>query len=211
MKRQRGWDTVFSREDHLERPPHPWLSGIFRSLPVDGMLLDLGCGTGPNLPAAHNAGLRVWGSDISIHGLRRAQARIKAAGFNVPLVLADMATLPFAANRFDGLVSIQTINHGTPESIARTIAEIQRILKPGGKIFVTLARAHDHYPPNGYNLIAPHTVIPLAGPEKGLVHHFFTREEILNIFASFELETITRDPFDKWLVAGRHKLEGAQR
>ena len=61
-----------------------------------GIVLDLGCGTGLNIPLLHDAvgaGGRIVCIDLSVEMLSRAQRRAEHSGFtNVELIRADLAT-----------------------------------------------------------------------------------------------------------------------
>src|SRR5688572_23577299 len=61
-----------------------------------GRTLDLGCGTGRNLPLLP-VGTRAIGVDPSAHSIRRARRRAPA----VPLVIARAEALPFRTGSFD--------------------------------------------------------------------------------------------------------------
>jgi ubiquinone/menaquinone biosynthesis C-methylase UbiE len=100
-----------------------WLAGGAR-----GRTLDLGCGTGRNLPLF--AGTRAVGLDPSFEALRRARRR--AAG--TPLVQARAEALPFRDGSFDTVVSgLVLCSVGDP---ARGLAEVQRVLRAGGTLRV---------------------------------------------------------------------------
>ena len=89
-------------------------------------VLDLACGTGDLALAAAARGSRVVGLDITHRMLVLAHAKSDA----VPLVTADMLALPFADQSFE----VVTTGYGLRNvpDITRAIAEVHRVLKPGG-------------------------------------------------------------------------------
>lgn len=96
-----------------------------------GRVLLAGVGTGldlPHLPPQH----RYVGLDLNQAMLRRALPRVGDIDF-VP-VLGDAQRLPFADASFDGAV-LHLILAVVPEP-ARCLAEIARILRPGGQALV---------------------------------------------------------------------------
>jgi len=100
-----------------------WLATGVRA----GRVLDLGCGTGRNLP--HFAsGVRAIGLDPCHESLRKARRR--APG--LPLVRARAEALPFRDGAFDTVVSglvfcsVSDVPHG--------LSEVRRVLKPGGAL-----------------------------------------------------------------------------
>ena len=116
-------------------------------------ILDLGCGMG-GLTVA----LRRAGADAIGHEPNRAYGaicRLRAARYGLPLpfVAATGEGLPFAAASFDIVVCLDVLEHA--ESLERTLAEIARVLRPGGHAIVTatnrFAFRDPHYHLRGIN------------------------------------------------------------
>jgi len=106
------------------------LAGLSQAAP--GMAaLDLACGTGDIAFALADRGARVAGLDITPRMLRLARAKRR----DVPLVAGDMMALPFRDARFD-IVSTGYGIRNVPV-IEPAVAEIARVLKPGG-VFLSL-------------------------------------------------------------------------
>lgn len=91
-----------------------------------GDVLEVGCGTGLGLQGFGSAVNRVWGIDPNADSLQRARRRMPSAG----LAVASAEYLPFADQSFDCVVS-SLVFCSVPEP-ARGLAEIRRVLKPGG-------------------------------------------------------------------------------
>jgi ubiquinone/menaquinone biosynthesis C-methylase UbiE len=92
-----------------------------------GRTLDLGCGTGRNLPL-YPPEARVVGLDPVRPVLGRARRR--APG--VPLVRGSAEALPFRSGVFDTVVS-GLVFCSVPDP-ARGLAEVRRVLRPGGRL-----------------------------------------------------------------------------
>lgn len=88
--------------------------------------LDLACGTGDIAFTLAARGADVVGLDITHRMLQLARAKGRAAQF----VTGDMLALPFGDEAFD-LVTTGYGLRNVPD-IPRAIAEMQRVLKPGG-------------------------------------------------------------------------------
>lgn len=84
------------------------------------------------------------GMDISPLIARRAAERCQARGNCAPEFLAgDLLALPFRADAFDVIVSNSTLDHfADPHNIGAALAELYRVLKPGGTLVVTLDNPH---------------------------------------------------------------------
>jgi SAM-dependent methyltransferase len=97
-------------------------------------LLDLGVGTGRELPALLDAGHSVVGLDISPAMLALCQGRARP----IPVVLGDLwRRLPFDDASFDAVVALfGTLSHApSAEARAALPFEVARVLRPGG-VFV---------------------------------------------------------------------------
>jgi ubiquinone/menaquinone biosynthesis C-methylase UbiE len=92
-----------------------------------GRTLDLGCGTGRNLPLFPE-GVRAIGLDPSLAALGRARRRAPA----VPLVCAGAEALPFRAGTFDTVVS--GLAFCSVSDPGRGLAEVRRVLDAGGTL-----------------------------------------------------------------------------
>jgi len=102
-------------------------------LPSGSRLLDLACGQGRHANLLAEAGLNVDGVDYSEPIL--AEARQRGTGPTLRYTRADMRRLPARwSGRFDAVVNLFT-SFGffvDPADDARVIAEVARVLSPGG-------------------------------------------------------------------------------
>jgi ubiquinone/menaquinone biosynthesis C-methylase UbiE len=94
---------------------------------VRGNVLEVGIGTGANLPYYRDGSL-VAGLDANLAML--AGARSRSVGQRSVLTCADAHELPFRANQFDTIVS--TLVFCCIADPAMALAEIKRVLKPDG-------------------------------------------------------------------------------
>ena len=92
-----------------------------------GRTLDIGCGTGRDLPL-YGPDVRVIGLDPAWTSLQRARRR--APG--VPLVQGSAEDLPFRAGAFDTVVS-GLVFCSVPDA-RRGLSEVCRVLKPAGAL-----------------------------------------------------------------------------
>jgi len=110
------------------------------------LLLDIGCGTGRHAFEALRRGARVVALDLSAEDLRQARDWLGAmalAGEAGPAgaaiaVRGNALALPFADATFDRVIVAEVLEH-VPEDAA-AIAEVRRVLKPGGTVAVTVPR-----------------------------------------------------------------------
>ncbi len=100
--------------------------------PVSGDVLEVGAGTGANFPQ-YPAGVRVVALEPDPHMLKRARARLAEVGrTDVEVHAAPAETLPVADASFDVVVS--TLVLCTVADVPASLAEMRRVLRPGGRI-----------------------------------------------------------------------------
>jgi SAM-dependent methyltransferase len=100
-----------------------------------GRVLEVGVGTGLLALRLHEAGIPVFGLDLSSPMV--AKLVEKAGGVRpFPLVLADATTMPFADRAF-GAAYLRWVLHLIPDWRG-ALAEMARVVRPGGVLLVSL-------------------------------------------------------------------------
>jgi SAM-dependent methyltransferase len=100
--------------------------------------LDLGCGTGTLalLMKQREPAAEIVGLDGDREILRIARAKTATHHHDLPLVNAMSFDLPFLDESFDRIVSTLLFHHLTRENKRRTLAEVWRVLRPGGELHI---------------------------------------------------------------------------
>ena len=116
----------------LHRQLHPEvLRSLLGESGIDGQstALEVGCGTGNYILAVESAvGFAGWGIDPSPEMLAQARARPGSVTFGA----GRAESLPFAAECFDRVFSVDVIHH--LEDIEAYFREVARVLKTGGRV-----------------------------------------------------------------------------
>lgn len=98
-----------------------------------GEVLEIAVGTGRNLPY-YRPDVRLTGIDISPEMLTIARQRADALGHDASLHVGDAQALDFPDGRFDTVVSTLTLC--TIPADRRAVAEVWRVLRPGGRFLL---------------------------------------------------------------------------
>jgi SAM-dependent methyltransferase len=127
---------------YYERPAILALAGDV----ADRRILDAGCGSGPLSAALRERGAVVTGMDRSAGMLERARRRL---GDDVRLHQADLASpLPFPDNTFDDVMASLVLHY--LEDWTATLAELRRVLTPGGRLIASVNHPSSIYIPRLY-------------------------------------------------------------
>jgi ubiquinone/menaquinone biosynthesis C-methylase UbiE len=97
---------------------------------ASGDVLEVAIGTGRNLEF-YPGSIRLRAIDLSLRMLAIAEARARYLGLDVDLQVADAQSLPFPVASFDTVVAALAMC--TIPNPRRAIAEIYRVLRPGGQ------------------------------------------------------------------------------
>jgi demethylmenaquinone methyltransferase/2-methoxy-6-polyprenyl-1,4-benzoquinol methylase len=161
------FDEVSGRYDLLNRimslgRDRAWRAAMWDAVPEDAhAVLDLCTGSGTSLPGLRRPGRLVIGADVSLGMLEHAQEQQWSAGWAPRLVCADAFRLPLPDHGVDAVTIAFGIRNLRPRSDA--LAELARVLRPGGTLAVLEATAPARGPfawAHGFYL---RHIIPLAG------------------------------------------------
>jgi phosphatidylethanolamine/phosphatidyl-N-methylethanolamine N-methyltransferase len=139
-----------------------WREKLWAQVP-EGRVLEVGVGTGKNLPY-HPPRVQVVGIDISERMLQRAQQRAEELGKAVELHQMDAQHLDFPDDSFDAAVAT-FVFCSVPDAV-QGLRELGRVVKPDGRIFLlehvrvdepeVIGRVMDLLDPVVMRLMGPH-------------------------------------------------------
>lgn len=127
------------RQRLLLRKTHVMLEGLRRRRQIPGALrgLDLGCGQGWYAIEMAKAGFAMAGTDASSGQLARARSNARYHQVELELRQNEAGALPFEAESFDFVYTINVIHHVLVEEDRRALfADVMRVLRPGGIVFL---------------------------------------------------------------------------
>ena len=136
-------------------------------------------------------GFAVEAIDGAAAGLDFARHEAAARGLRLSLRQADADALPFADQSFDYVLSWNVIFHGSLGDVGRRLAEIWRILKPGGLYQGTMLSKRDMQFGRG-RPVAPDTFIRGSDP-KAHPHYYCDLAGLAVLFAGFELLSLNQE------------------
>ena len=167
-----------------------------RWIPPDASsLLDVGCNAGELLAycdSLHPA-IRLAGVEINSVALAKARQCVP----NAELHAAGAESLPFPDSSFDCVTCIEVLEHIPAKVRARALAEMGRVLRPGGRLVLRVPHAgiFAFLDSNNLRFRMPRIYRTLlkngrrdagytGGSEDVVWHHHFTRQELYELLGS---------------------------
>jgi len=131
----RGWEYSRLGDYHRQLDPN-WsytptflrkmavVRACLARLPRESRVLDVGCGEGVLVEELRGTGLDVTGIDLNYRSDH--------------VIQGDLLALPFADASFDAIVLLDVFEHLAFADQPRALAEIRRVLKPGGRFVASI-------------------------------------------------------------------------
>lgn len=185
------WNTRWASEEGRQSwlTPEPEVEALAARLVARGArtALDLGCGVGRHALMLARQGFEVSALDAAPDGLAELARVAAAEALPIRIAQGQMTDLPYEDGAFDYVLSFNVIYHGDREIVARSIAEIARVLRPGGTFQGTMLSKRNAQFGVGQE-VAPDTWVDGEGAvsDKGHPHFYCTAAEMLALFDGFE-------------------------
>jgi SAM-dependent methyltransferase len=113
----------------LQAGVRQWMLRRFLKPGPGDVVVDLGCGSGRSVVWNHESGASVVGIDVAPYFASEALER-------GDLVLGDLRRLPFGDASFAKGYALDVFEHLSRSTLAEVLAEIARVMRPGGRVFV---------------------------------------------------------------------------
>ena len=197
------WDHLFAQPRFAPAHPEPSvIRWLFRTFPRDEAasvsLLDAGSGTGRHGLFAAAEGYRATVVDFSAVAVTEAVTVATCRRLSLVGVVATLDRLPFAENSFDGVLSYAVLYYLPYERLRTAVAELHRVLKPGGRAFVMIKSAGDSRgqygtPLGDHEILLDRTVDGMSwAKELGMTLTLLDRAGVEACFSVFESVVVDR-------------------
>lgn len=204
------WDEIYRNYQNegecwatLSEEIHPLFKKFLQESEFKiGHVLDIGCGTGKYLEFLKSIGFKTDGIDSSETAIQMNKQKL---GDDSSIICVNMFEFEIPKNKYDLVISISTIHHGTKQEVENLINKIYDAIAENGKIFITLPDFEINNRNNKFEnqkKIGKGTFAPLSGPEKSLVHSFYTKNEAQKLFKKFKDVKIELDEIGRWIITG---------
>ncbi|PIN87207.1 hypothetical protein COV19_00970 [Candidatus Woesearchaeota archaeon CG10_big_fil_rev_8_21_14_0_10_44_13] len=192
------WEALFRKKGKIFNRPQEDMPKVIKLLKKEKAkrVLDLGCGTGRHTVMLAKAGFDVYAIDVSDEGLRQTREWLKQKGLKANLKKASCyKRFPFEDDFFDAVISTQVIHHNYIKKVRYCISEIERVLRPGGIVFITVTTSKYGKVRKRTRLknLAPRTYVNLGEWERGIPHYIYNMKLLRKDFRNFRILKLTKN------------------
>jgi ubiquinone/menaquinone biosynthesis C-methylase UbiE len=185
-------------ESYAKARERPWdeVVDFITDLSAGNLVLDVGCGHGRHARPLALTGHSVAGIDLSRNLLAIGKKTTSSAPEfrSIEWLGGDATALPFADGTFDAALCIAVLHHlPSREDRGLAVAEIRRVLRPGGEAFLSVWALDDPYLEKvlGGRPKKPDVEIPWRLPDGTSVprpYHLFKEGELEGLIIESGLE-----------------------
>jgi len=177
-----AWESEYNKKGRIWKRSPVFSWNVVPKKPV----LEVGVGNGKNLQRFSFDRYKVTILDISRSALDLVRKDMDVCG-NVFPFQADVCFLPFVDASYSTIYMVHLLDHLLEKGRIDAIKEIQRVLKPGGTVYITVFGDSDMRCGKG---------IPVEERTfrrgNNILTHYFTEEEVSSLFSSDYQVTIER-------------------
>jgi SAM-dependent methyltransferase len=179
--------------------------------------LEIGVGLGTDFVNFARAGADAHGIDLTEAAVELVRQRLALEGLSADVRVGDAENLPFGDDEFDLVYSWGVLHH-TPDT-ERAIAEVRRVLRPGGEARIMLYARHSWV---AFGLWARYALAagrPWRTLSDVVAHHMespgtkaYTDAELRELFGTFDSVAIRRfvTPYDRRVAGPLVGLAGSR-
>jgi len=187
---QRIWNCSHQEKTSSERPDEEivaFAERLRQQLPTGVSLLDAGCGRGRNAIYLSQIGFAVYGCDLSPVAVEIARTRMQKVPTSANFQVADLTRLPYPDNLFAAIVCVHVLPYHLAIDIARSVQELQRVLRPNGWLYFDLLDHDDAEYRCGQELEKDTFLDP-----DGIPIHFSSKQEVNALTNGLTLQRVAR-------------------
>ena len=165
---------------------HPRLESYLRAVPPGSRILDVGCGAGEQIKMYRDLGLEAVGVEPAPHMREVAQR----SNPGVSILQGTVLDIPLPDQSFDVVVAIEVLRYLDPADWNRAFSEILRVLRPGGRLLVTM---RNRYALDGFFFYdrLRKFVLGALGREPRVYHEFTTPVQVQRKLSAAGAQNVT--------------------
>jgi SAM-dependent methyltransferase len=170
---------------HKHFAPYLYIEDVVKGKEV----LELGCGAGYGIDYISKNAKRIVTVDIDLESIEHAKQNTDAK--NIEYIHQDILDgLPFGNATFDVVISFQVIEHFNSKNVHYYLQEISRVLKPGGRAYLTTPNRDTRLLPLQKPVNKYHPLEYSYASLSRLIKQYFPSHEVLTLRSDEAIEQI---------------------
>jgi AraC-like DNA-binding protein/ubiquinone/menaquinone biosynthesis C-methylase UbiE len=155
-------------------------------------MLDLASRIGHSSVYFAQRGFDVSAIDISEYAIQYLRDWAAKGRLTINAEVGDMHEITFPANHFDCLFAYHAVSHTNTLGVKKVIAEIERVLKPNGGLFLSFSSKDSReFTEKSWQTMDENTLICPHPAEKGIPHFYAGLSDIDHILSNFTIDNIS--------------------
>jgi SAM-dependent methyltransferase len=171
-------------------------------------LLDLGTGLGRHAVYFSKQGFNVSAMDISEYAIEYLRNWTIKENLTINAEVGDMLCLPYPDQSFDYIFAYHVISHTDSIGIHKIIAEIERVLKPNGEVYLSFcSKESTEFAEKRFPMLDKNTLISQDELEKGIPHFYADMNDLKELLANFQVELIKHTEYYYDFINNKNRRE----
>lgn len=182
-----AWEKAYRSVESLWglKPDHILIE--YASLVPKGKVLDLGIGEGRNSLFFAKMGYEVEGVDISQTAIERCIERAKNMNLKVKAEVRDLKEVDIPQGRYSLIIAAWVLNFFKKTEVEEISAKIKNGLKKDGFVYIGIFSLDDPGYERAKKILEVVEENTFYSPKRDSFIHYFTKDEILSLFADFKV------------------------
>ncbi|MDO8667842.1 MAG: class I SAM-dependent methyltransferase [bacterium] len=147
-------------------------------------ILDWGCGTGRHVFYLAKEGFSAYGAEVSVSAVKITNKWLAEEKLKAQVDKINGLVTPYPDHYFDAIIECAVLQHNRRGQIKKIISEMERILKPGGRIFSLCKTKRDSLYKGGARM-EKDTYYIKNFVETQTIIHFFDKKELKSQWRQF--------------------------
>ena len=189
----RSWNDLWADGKSREywTDPDPTVVRLIPKLKEERIetALDIGCGIGRHVVALATEGFETHAIDSSLEALEQCRTCLKESQLSATVGMAEVKALPYPVELCDFVLCWNVIYHSTRSGMIKALSEIERVLRPGGLLCLTLNSTRNRNCGLGTE-VEPDT---FNNPDKidgQHLHHYSDEQDVCTLLSNFRIESL---------------------
>ncbi|BAL84076.1 putative methyltransferase [Selenomonas ruminantium subsp. lactilytica TAM6421] len=212
MENRKLWNELYKEARHrIKYPAENVIRFVRKNFICNGKekILDLGCGAGRHVIYLADTNIVPYGGDFSASAVSYTKdilEQLDYSQFVGNIIETTTYNLPFEDDYFDGLICWGVLYYMDKTHIKESVREIYRVLKKNALALVLIRTVEDYRCQDAKRrdakeveertfMLEEQETAKSAAKEDGMLMHFFTRDEVQELFADFSeitVDTVTQ-------------------